>query len=306
METHPQPLKMFDGFTPFDIQTQSTPPVTIHGITNLTSTGPPLVLIHGFPQTHHIWHLVTPLLQSKYKLILLDIRGYGASSKPDGVSQYVKSIMARDVAVVMETLGFSQYFVCAHDRGARVAHKLLVDYPDRVQRAILLDICPTLAMFEYTNQEFATAYWHWFFLIQKAPLPEKMVTDDARGFAELFMGGRLTDGYRAFHENVFEEYVKSLGDVETVHGMCEDYRAAATLDLDEARKDLEVGRKIKTPLKILWGKKGVIEKCFDGVGEWQKVSDAEVVGESLDCGHYVPEEQPEALVKHILDFLVQV
>lgn len=305
---------MFDSFHSFDIQTSTNPPVTIHGITsqdpksNGPSTSlPPLLLIHGFPQTHHIWHLITPHLLKTYTLILIDIRGYGASSKPSGsTSYYAKSAMAKDVAVVMEKLGHPSYFVCAHDRGARVTHKLLVDYPDRVKKAILLDICPTLAMMEFTNLEFATAYWHWYFLIQKAPLPEMMIAQDARGFAEKFMGGRLDRGWKTFDAEAFEAYVKALGDRECVHAMCEDYRAAATVDLEEARADLKAGRKVKTPLRILWGKKGVIEKMFDGVEEWKKVSDEGVLieGQGIeDCGHYIPEEKPDELVKHILEFL---
>ena len=210
--------------------------------------------------------------------------------------------MARDIAVVMETLKFDSYYVCAHDRGARVAHKLLVDYPSRVKKAIFLDICPTLAMYGNTDQLFATKYWHWFFLIQETPFPETLILNDSRMFADSFMGGR----YAGFEANVWEEYVKNLSDKDCVHGMCEDYRAAATLDLDEAKKDIQEGRLIKSPLRILWGKQGIIEKCFDGVGEWKKVADegVDISGESVDCGHYIPEEAPETLVKNILKFFV--
>lgn len=295
---------MFEDFTPLDIQTQSSPPITIHGLQHTTSSGPALLLIHGFPQTHHIWHLVTPALISSYKVILVDIRGYGASSKPSGVQHYAKSAMAKDMHAVMSQLGHTSYFVVAHDRGARVAHKLMVDYPSEVKKAIFLDIAPTLCMFEYTNQEFATAYWHWFFLIQKTPLPEMLITSHARQFAELFMGGRLEDGFSTFSAEAFEVYVRSLADHETVHAMCEDYRAAATLDLQEAKRDLEDGKKIKGDLKVIWGKRGVIEKCFDAVKEWTAVSDGRVEGESLNCGHYVPEEKPDELIEKIKEFLV--
>lgn len=199
--------------------------------------------------------------------------------------------------------GGEGYFVLAHDRGARVAHKLMVDFPNEVRKAVFLDIAPTLCMFEATNQEFATAYWHWFFLIQKAPLPEMMITSMPRRFAELFMGGRFENGYKTFNEEVFEKYVQSLGDEETVHAMCEDYRAAATLDLEEAREDIKNGRKIKGDIKVVWGKRGVIEKCFDAVSEWEFVSDGKVEGKTLDCGHYIPEEKPEEVARIVEEFL---
>lgn len=212
--------------------------------------------------------------------------------------------MAKDISAVMTQLNIPKYYVCAHDRGARVAHKLMVDYPSQVINAIFLDIAPTLTMFEKTNQAFATAYWHWFFLIQKAPLPEMLITSKSRDFAELFMGGRLDDGFKTFNGEVFEIYVKQLGDEECVYGMCEDYRAAATLDLDEAREDLKNEKKIKSPLRVIWGERGIIGKMYDAVGEWKGVSESEVQGFSLDCGHYIPEEKPDELVKHIREFLV--
>jgi haloacetate dehalogenase len=291
---------MFEGFETFSFVTQSDPLVDIHGITG--GSGPPLLLLHGFPQTHMIWHLVSAKLSNQFTIIALDLRGYGASSKPDGVAQYVKSAMARDCSIVMEKLGYSTYFICAHDRGARVAHKLLVDFPDRVKKAIFLDICPTLAMYSKTDFDFAKAYFHWFFLIQKSPLPENMISNDPRGFAERFMGGRYAP-LSMFHPDCFEEYVKRLSNPDTVHAMCEDYRAAASLDMDEARKDIAAGRLIETPLRVLWGKHGVIEKCFDAVKEWTAVSKASVDGIAVDCGHYIPEEAPDVVTQHILRFL---
>jgi len=294
---------MFDDFEPFDIKTQSDPDVTIHGIS--AGTGPPLLLLHGFPQTHHIWHLVAPQITSHFTIIIPDIRGYGASSKPLGVAQYAKSLMARDMVVLMSSLGFQEYYVCAHDRGARVAHKLLVDYKERVRKAIFLDICPTLAMFNQTNFAFAKTYWHWFFLIQQHPLPETLITSEPRKFAELFMGGRY-GGIEKFDKGVFEEYVKGLEDGETVRGMCEDYRASSTLDMEESEKDLREGRKIGCQLRVLWGKHGVIESQFEALKEWGKVSErAEgVSGWPVNCGHYIPEENPEEVVKNIRELFV--
>lgn len=293
---------MFQGFESFDIVTQADPHVEIHGIKG--GSGPPLLLLHGFPQTHYIWHLIAAELSTQFTIIALDLRGYGASSKPSGVAQYVKSAMARDCTTVMETLGYSSYFICAHDRGARVAHKLLVDFPDRVKKAIFLDICPTLAMYSKTDFDFAKAYFHWFFLIQKYPLPENMILNDPRGFAERFMGGRYAP-LSMFNPECFEEYVKGLSNPDAVHAMCEDYRAAASLDMDEARKDIEAGRLIQTPLRVLWGKHGVIEKCFDAVKEWSAVSKSSVEGMNVNCGHYIPEEAPDVVVRNIREFFVR-
>ncbi|KAK8097862.1 uncharacterized protein PG998_013348 [Apiospora kogelbergensis] len=266
----------------------------------------PLLLLHGFPQTHHIWHRVAPQLTEAYTVVLMDLRGYGRSSKPAGVAAYAKSAMARDCAEVMSQLGFdkNKFFVCGHDRGGRVAHKLCVDYPDRVRAAMFLDICPTLAMYEATSFEFAKSYFHWFLLIQPAPLPETMLLANPRKIAEAFMGGRQGDGINIFAPECWEEYVRGLSDPTTVESMCNDYRAAATVDLEEAREDLKRGSRINCPLKVLWGQHGIIEKCFDALQEWQKVSseDVSVGGHSVDSGHYVPEQVPDVLVSEIKGF----
>ncbi|KAK8022963.1 alpha beta hydrolase fold protein [Apiospora marii] len=304
---------MFDGFEPFTITTQTEPRVDIFGLKSGdgSSGKPPLLLLHGFPQTHHIWHRVAPQLTATYTVVLLDLRGYGQSSKPAGVESYAKSAMARDCAEVMTQLGFTspddekkKFFVCAHDRGARVAHKLCVDHPARVRAALFLDICPTLAMYAATSFDFARAYFHWFLLIQPAPLPETMLLADPRRIAEAFLGGRQEAGTSIFAPACWERYVAGLGDEPTVHAMCNDYRAAATVDLDEAREDIGRGRGITCPLKVLWGQHGVIEKCFDAVKEWQSVSskDVAVEGHSVDSGHYIPEQIPDVLVSEIKAF----
>ena len=239
-------------------------------------------------------------------MILLDLRGYGKSSKPEGGEghkEYSKSAMAADCVAVMTDLGYEKFYICAHDRGARVAHKLCVEYPERVMKAMFLDICPTLAMYNKTDFAFASAYWHWFFLIQKAPLPETLMVTNPRSWIENTMGGRYGVGIEVFDKEALQSYVEQMGDEETVHGMCEDYRAAASIDLEEQKKDVEQGRKIKCPLRVLWGKSGVIEKHFDALAEWRKVSEGVVDGETVDCGHYIPEEVPEVLLKHIKEFL---
>ena len=299
---------MFEGFDSFQVTTEQDPAIAIYGLKSghASSTLPPLLLLHGFPQSRHIWHRVAPQLTQKYTVVILDLRGYGESSKPENVEAYAKSAMARDCVKVMDDLGFPSFFICAHDRGARVAHKLCVDYPDHVKKSILLDICPTLAMYTTTDFEFAKSYFHWFFLIQKEPLPESSILGNARKFAEIFMGGRQQAGLGIFEQECWEYYVKGLEDPATVHAMCQDYRASATLDLEEARDDLAKGKLVQCPLLILWGKQGVIEKCFDAVKEWRAVSGdgVPVDGHSIDSGHYVAEEAPAEIVSAIVDFLV--
>lgn len=301
---------MFESFKPFEITTQEGPEnVIIRGIKsdNGANSLPPLLLLHGFPQSRHIWHRVAPHLITKYNVIIPDLRGYGESSKPRSISAYAKSAMARDCIAVMDSLGFtSSFFVCAHDRGARVTHKLCVDYPDRVRKAVLLDICPTLAMYSVKDPEFARSYFHWFFLIQQEPLPETLLLASPRRFAELFMGGRQERGVDIFDKTCFEYYVKNLEDPDTVHAMCQDYRASATIDMEEQQADLSNQRLVRSPLRILWAKYGVMEKCFDTIKEWKAVTETgvEVDGHSLESGHYIPEMVPDEVVSNILEFLV--
>lgn len=297
---------MFDNFDNFSIQTQSNPVVKIDGLKygDASSGLPPLLLLHGFPQTRHIWHRVVPGLINNYVVIIPDIRGYGTSSKPSKVADYAKSVMAQDCVTLMSELGFDSFFVCAHDRGARVAHKLCVDHPERIRKTILLDICPTLAMYESTDFDFAKAYYHWYFFIQPEPLPETLISAAPRKFIELFMGG-LQKGLDIFDPACFEEYAKNFDDPDCVRAMCHDYRAGATVDLEEAREDLKNGKLIKCPLLVLWGKTGVIEKCFDALKEWRAVTQegVSVQGHSVDSGHYVPEQAPDEVVSAILEFL---
>lgn len=205
---------------------------------------------------------------------------------------------------VMSALGFSKFNVLSHDRGARIAHKMAVDYPEAVEKLMMLDIAPTLSMFEQTDQAFATAYWHWFFLIQPAPFPEKLIMEDPELFKMKFFGGGYAGTGSYIDERALKEYVGMFADEAGVHAMCEDYRAAATIDLVEARSDKEQGRKIRCPVRVLWGKKGVVEKSFDCLGEWRNVSEGEVSGEAVESGHYIAEEVPEVLLKHVNEFFV--
>jgi len=189
----------------------------------------------------------------------------------------------------------------AHDRGARVAHRLAMDHAPCVQRMVLLDIAPTLAMYEQTSMDFATAYWHWFFLIQPTPFPETLINADPQFYLTKLMGNRPA-GLAPFSPAVMQEYLRCISDPAAVHGMCEDYRAAASIDLLHDRADREAGRMIECPLLVLWGERGVIGRCFDPMLEWRKRA-RDVRGQSLPCGHYIAEEAPEALLQQVIPFL---
>jgi haloacetate dehalogenase len=289
----------FQGFTPFTVRTASG--IDIHGVKG--GEGPPLLLLHGHPQTHMIWHRCVDTLAKHFTVIATDLRGYGASSKPAGDDAHVtysKREMANDQVEVMRHFGHERFLVCAHDRGARVAHRMALDHTHAVERLMLLDIAPTLAMYEATNREFATLYFHWFFLIQPAPLPETLIGANTDLYVERAMGNRHA-GLAPFAPEALDAYRAALRQPGAVHAMCEDYRASATIDLEHDRADIERGHKVACPLRVLWGAEGVIERCFDALGEWRKVA-RDVSGRSLACGHYIPEEASEALVTEMLAF----
>ncbi len=269
---------------------------------------PPLLLLHGHPQTHVIWHKVAPELAKHFTWVAPDLRGYGDSDKPASDAStnhapYSKREMAEDMVQLMAHLGFKKFNVLAHDRGARVTHRMMVDHPKAVERATLLDIAPTLAMYEQTTMEFARAYFHWFFLIQREPLPETMIEANPEFFIEKMMGNRHA-GLSAFTPDALAEYRRCIRLPGIAHAICEDYRAAATIDLEHDRADREAGRKIAQPLQILWGANGVIEKCFKPLEEWKRVA-SDVRGKSVPCGHYIPEEAPDALLAEALPFLLE-
>jgi haloacetate dehalogenase len=289
---------MFPGFTPFRITTEE---IEIAGVKG--GTGPALLLLHGHPQTHAIWHRVGSALAERFTVVAPDLRGYGDSSKPAGTSDhvnYAKRAMARDQIALMRSLGFEQFFVVGHDRGGRVGHRLAVDHPSAVRRLVVLDIAPTLAMYEQTTMEFARAYWHWFFLIQTAPLPERLIGADPDFYLSWFLRNRTGDA-SPFAAEALAEYGRCFRDPATIHGMCEDYRAAATIDLDHDRDDRALGRQITCPLLALWGAKGIVARCFDPLAEWQRVAN-DVTGHALPCGHYIPEELPEELLRELFAF----
>jgi haloacetate dehalogenase len=288
----------FEDYEPFTFDADG---VRIAGVKS--GDGPPLLLLHGHPQTHEIWHRLAQDLIRHFTVIATDLRGYGASAKPESDARhapYSKRAMAADQAALMRHFGFERFMVCAHDRGARVAHRLALDCPDAVDRLMLLDIAPTLAMYEATDREFATAYFHWFFLIQPQPLPELLIGAHPDAYIDRVMGGGRV-GLAPFAPHVLQRYRDALREPGAVHAMCEDYRASATIDLEHDRADLERGNKIACPLRVLWGRDGVIGRCFEPLDEWRRVA-RDVSGRALHGGHYIPEEVPDELLAEILGF----
>lgn len=265
--------------------------------------GPPLLLLHGHPQTHAIWHKVADQLKQKFTVVLPDLRGYGDSSRPITDAQhtpYSKRVMANDMVALMASLGFEQYAVLAHDRGARVAHRMAADYPGKVLRMMLLDIAPTLAMYEKTDETFARAYWHWFFLIRPAPLPELLINSDPDAYLDGVMSVR-SEGMKHFSDEALAEYRRCIRIEGTAESLCEDYRASAFIDLDHDREDRRLGIKLDLPVRVLWGENGAVGQCFDVLAEWRAVA-TDVSGEALPSGHYIPEEVPELLLDQALEF----
>jgi haloacetate dehalogenase len=264
---------------------------------------PPLLLLHGFPQTHAIWHAVAERLRLRYALVMPDLRGYGDSDKPAspaGHSAYSKRTMALDVLELMRGLGHERFFVCGHDRGARVAHRLALDRPEAVRALMVLDISPTLTMYERTTMEFARAYYHWFFLIQPAPLPETLIGADPLFYLRSKVAGWGSGGGAFFDARAMAEYERCFENPDAIHAMCEDYRAAATIDLEHDCAD--EGRRIACPVRALWGERGVVHRLFEPVADWQAKSSGAVTGRPMPTGHYIPEEAPDLLAEEIETF----
>ena len=267
-------------------------------------SGRPLLLLHGHPQTHAIWHRVAQQLAKSHTVVMTDLRGYGDSSKPQGSQDhlnYSKRVMALDQIEVMRHFGFSEFDVLAHDRGARVAHRLALDHPKAVKRLVLLDIAPTLAMYEKTSNQFARSYWHWFFLIQPAPMPERLIEADPSAYVRDVLG-RRSAGLAPFDARALAEYVRCLELPGAAHGLCEDYRASASIDLIHDQLDIDTKNFLHQPLLVLWGEQGVVNQCFEPLKEWSKLA-VNVKGHALPCGHYIPEEAPELLLNQVQSFL---
>jgi haloacetate dehalogenase len=274
---------MFEGFELLRVDTGRIQVRVRHG-----GSGPPLLLLHGNPQTHAMWHLIAPRLAEDFTIVATDLRGYGDSSKPPTMpnhSPYSKREMAKDQVEVMRELGFERFSVCGHDRGGRVAYRMALDHPDRVAKLAVLDIIPTGEAFRRADMAFGLGYWHWFFYAQPYDVPERFLAIDP--------DEHLLEGRRhLFAPEALEDYLRCFRDPQTRHAICEDYRAAATLDFAHDEADRQARRGIGCPVLALWGRKGSLEEWYDVVGIWREWA-AEVRGRALECGHYLPEEAPE-------------
>lgn len=289
--------RLFQGFKRRRIRTSGVAINLVHG-----GVGPPLLLLHGYPQTHAIWHKIAPELEKRFTLIASDLRGYGDSEKPHGLpdhGNYSKRAMALDQVEVMRTLGFDEFLVVGHDRGGRVAHRMALDHPAAVLKLAVLDIVPTRTMYANVSREFAKAYYHWFFLLRPEPIPETLIGANPDFYLESHIGSRHA-GLKAFAPEALAEYKRCFRDPASIHASCEDYRAAESIDLEHDAADLD--RKLTAPLLVLWGRHGTIERCFHPLADWAERAET-VQGRPLDCGHYIPEEAPGELLEELLKFL---
>ena len=285
----------------FDVQSADCDGINIHYAK--AGSGPAILLLHGHPQTHIVWRKIAPeLVAAGYQVIAPDLRGYGKSDKPKSDAShaaYAKRAMAQDMLCLMQKLGHRHFAVIGHDRGGRVAHRLALDHPEAISHIIVLDIAPTLTMYERTNQEFASKYFWWFFLIQPADFPETMIGQDPDYFLRRHIAGQIAlEG--AVDEVVIAEYLKSYQKPETIHAICEDYRASASIDLDHDREDFS--KRITAPLLALWGAQSVVGALYDVRATWQEKANC-VTGGALPCGHAIPEEVPDLLLDRVLRFL---
>lgn len=265
-------------------------------------SGPPLLLLHGYPQTHVMWHAVAPALADRYHVVCPDLRGYGESAKPDSTpdhAPYSKRAMARDMVQVMARLGHEAFAVAGHDRGARVAHRMALDHPGKVARLCVMDIAPTYHMLMNADRHFAAGYYHWFFLIQPDGFPERMIGADPAWFLKETLK-RWGGPAAAFDDRAVAEYIRCFSDPAAIHASCEDYRAAAGIDLehDEADRD----RKLSCPLLVLWGSEGFVHRQYDVLEVWRGYAE-QVRGRPLDCGHFLPEEDPRGVCDELVRFL---
>jgi haloacetate dehalogenase len=290
---------MFDGFATHRIATAGAEIFLRTG-----GMGPPLLLLHGYPQSHAIWHWVAPALVDRFTLVCADLRGYGDSSKPEGGPDhagYAKRAMALDMVEAMAVLGHHRFHLAGHDRGGRVAHRLCLDHPDRVLRAAVLDIVPTRTLFAATSQALATGYYHWFFLIQPEPLPERLIGADPRFYLRTKLGQWSGPKDTSWLDpEALAEYERCFSDPATIHASCEDYRAAATVDL--AHDEVDLGRRITCPLLVLWGEQALMHRHFDVLATWREKAAGAVEGRALACGHYLPEERPEEVAADFVRF----
>jgi len=287
---------MFEGFATRRILTSGA---EIHLRT--AGNGFPLLLLHGYPQTHAIWHKIAPALARDFAVVCADLRGYGDSGKPGGGPEaYSKRRMAQDMVEVMSALGHDRFLLAGHDRGGRVAHRLCLDHADRVILAAVLDIVPTLTLFRAIDQALAMGYYHWFFLSQPAPLPERLIGGDPLFYLHTKFGqwsaakdmSWLAPAALAEYERCFTS--------ETIRASCDDYRAAATIDLDDDVADAD--RRIACPLLVLWGERALMHRSFDVLATWREKASGSVEGRALPCGHYLPEESADQTLAEFRGF----
>lgn len=312
----PMPATWFDGFEKRQFNVNGVVVCARISANWLTQMDlPVLVLLHGFPQTHVMWHRVAQALKNNYRLVLPDLRGYGDSSHLPGLpdhSNYSKRAMAQDVVGLLDQLNVDQFFLCGHDRGGRVAHRLAVDHPTRVRRLCVLDIAPTLDMYNRTDMDFARAYYHWFHLIQPSPLPEKMIAGNVLNYLHTKLGGWGSDGTSFIEPEAMAEYERCMtmapeqpGDLmPAVHTACEDYRASAGIDLQHDKASRAQDQKIMCDTLVLWGERGVVHKMFAPIRLWQAQCAGEVSGHVVPSGHFIPEELPEVTVTSLREFMV--
>ena len=294
----------FDGF---EAGMHDVGGLHLHVRTGGRVDGPPLLLLHGFPQTHVIWHRVARALATQFRLVLPDLRGYGDSDRPPGEpdhANYSKRAMAADLATLMRGLGHARYGVAGHARGGRVAHRLALDHPQAVSRLALLDIAPTLDMYAATDMRFATAYYHWFHLIQPSPRPERMIGADPLNYLHWKLGGWGAGTSSHIEPAAMAEYERCFCRPENIHAACEDYRASAGIDLAHDRASREQGDRIACDLLVMWGLRGVVQALFDPVALWQAQCARPVQALPLPCGHYLPEEQPDAVADALRTFFL--
>jgi haloacetate dehalogenase len=286
---------VFEGFEVAMIETGEATIRVRHG-----GSGPPLLLLHGHPQTHVMWHLVAPRLAEEFTVVAADLRGYGESSKPPTTPDhepYSKRAMARDMVEVMRQLGFERFHLAGHDRGGRCAYRLALDHPERVTKLAVLDIVPTAEMWRRADMRFGLVNWHWFFLAQPAPLPERLLERNPDAY--YFRSSR-----ERFEAEALADYLRSVRRPETIHAMCEDYRAGATIDLEADEADVRAGRKIGCPLLVLWAGRDELEEWWDVLEIWRGWAD-DVRGLALDSGHYLAEEAPDETYAELRGFFAE-
>lgn len=289
---------MFENCSPFELD------VGGHCITGISAgDGPALLLLHGYPQTHVMWHKLVPFLLPHFTIVAADLTGYGDSGKPATDSRhtpYSKRAMSMDMLSVMTQLGHDTFSVAGHDRGARVAHRLGVDHPEKIRRLAVLDIAPTREMYANVSDSFARAYWHWYFLIQPAPFPENLILSDSDAFLE-YKCGLWSADMSIFSHDAMDAYKKAFRNPETVHAACEDYRAAATIDIEHDNEDDRTGRTLRCPLLVLWGIDGVVERCFEPLELWKQRAN-DVQGHAMPGGHFLAEQHPASVAEEFIRF----